>query len=228
MLTDQVKFANVVLLNKTDLVIEAQLDLLEGMLTKLNPEAQIIRTSYGKVDPKSILNTKLFDYNKAEQAAGWIKELNNEHTPETEEYGISSFVFRERRPFHPKRFWQYVNQDWPNTVIRSKGLFWLASRPDQALMWSQAGGSLKAERYGRWWAAISMKERALNLSYMENQPAIMKKWDKKWGDRINELVIIGQDMDKEQITSALEHCLLTNWEVEQMDAEVKFEDEWPI
>lgn len=228
LLTDQVEFANIILLNKTDLVSEAQLGLLEGTLKKLNPEAQIIRTTYGKVDPKAILNTKLFDYDKAEQAAGWIKELNNEHTPETEEYGISSFVFRERRPFHPERFWYYVNHEWSNNVIRSKGLFWLASRPDQALMWSQAGGSLKADPYGRWWATVSMKERALNQAYMENQQAIMKKWDKKWGDRMNELVIIGQDLDKASITSDLDHCLVTNDEIISMEAGKGFEDNWPI
>ncbi|UXX78810.1 GTP-binding protein [Reichenbachiella carrageenanivorans] len=228
LLTDQVEFANIILLNKTDLVSEAQLGLLEGTFKKLNPEAQIIRTSYGKVDPKTILNTKLFNYDQAEQAAGWIKELNNEHTPETEEYGISSFVFRERKPFHPKRFWHYVNNEWPNSVIRSKGLFWLASRPDQALMWSQAGGSLKADPYGRWWASVPMKERAQNQAYMENQQVIMKKWDEKWGDRMNELVIIGQDMDEKSITDALKKCLANELEATTMASDSPFEDNWPI
>jgi len=228
LLTDQVEFANVILLNKTDLVDEERLQLLEGMLLKLNPEARIIRTAYSKVDPKEILNTKLFDYDKAEQAAGWLKELNNEHTPETEEYGISSFVFRDRRPFHPERFWQYVNHEWPGNIIRSKGLFWLASRPDQALLWSQAGGSLKAEPYGRWWAAVPMKERAINQAYMENQQAIMKKWDKQWGDRMNELVIIGQDLDKEEITAALKKCLVNEMEEAAMASDNHFEDNWPV
>ncbi|MTI19745.1 GTP-binding protein, partial [Fulvivirga sp. RKSG066] len=207
LLTDQVEFANIILLNKVDLVSEEQLKTLEGVLLKLNPEAKIVKTSYGNIDPKLILNTKMFDYDKAEQAAGWIKELNNEHTPETEEYGISSFVFRDRRPFHPERFWQYVNQNWPGNVVRSKGLFWLASRPDQALLWSQAGGSLKAEPYGRWWAALPMRERAMNDAYMANQHEIMKKWDDQWGDRMNELVIIGQDLDEEAINNALKSCL---------------------
>jgi len=224
LLTDQVEFANVILLNKTDLVSEEQLRLLEGMLLKLNPEARIIRTTYSKVDPKEILNTKLFDYDKAEQAAGWIKELNNEHTPETEEYGISSFVFRERRPFHPGRFWQYVNHSWPGNIVRSKGLFWLASRPEQALLWSQAGGSLKAEPYGRWWAALSMRERAMNEVYMQNQATIMKKWDDKWGDRMNELVIIGQQLDKEAISNTLSACLIN----ENDEVEKHFVDDWPV
>ncbi len=228
LLTDQVEFANVILLNKTDLVDEEQLRLLEGMLIKLNPEARIIRTSYGKVDPKAILNTNLFDYERAEQAAGWIKELNNEHIPETEEYGISSFVFRERRPFHPERFWEYVNHKWPGNIIRSKGLFWLASRSDQALLWSQAGGSLKAEPYGRWWASVPIRERAVNQAYMENQQEIMEKWDKKWGDRMNELVIIGQDLNEEAVTDALRKCLVNEMDEAGMASGNQFEDNWPI
>ncbi|WP_420580959.1 GTP-binding protein [Reichenbachiella sp.] len=228
LLTDQVEFANVIVLNKADLVSVKQLQLLKGMLNKLNPEAQIVSTTYGAVDPKSILKTGLFDYDKAEQAAGWIKELNNEHTPETEEYGISSFVFRQRRPFHPERFWNYVNHTWPSSVIRSKGLFWMASRPDSALMWSQAGGSLKAEPYGRWWAAVPYKERVNNLGYMEHQKLIMKKWDKQWGDRLNELVIIGQDMDEHQIRTDLENCLLLEDEIKGMESGGKFQDQWPI
>ncbi|NJN24894.1 MAG: GTP-binding protein [Cyclobacteriaceae bacterium] len=228
LLTDQVEFANVILLNKTDLVDEQRLQMLEGMLKKLNPEARIIRTSHSKVDPKEIINTRLFEYDKAEQAAGWIKELNNEHTPETEEYCISSFVFRDRRPFHPERFWQYVNRDWPATIFRSKGLFWLASRPEKALLWSQAGGSLKAELYGRWWAAVPMKERARSEAYMENQQEIMRKWDKKWGDRMNELVIIGQDMDKEAITEALRKCLVNEMDEAAMTGKIHFEDNWPV
>lgn len=227
LLTDQVEFANVILLNKSDLVEESQLQLLEGMLTKLNPVAKIIRTTYGQVDPKAILNTKLFDYDEAEQSAGWLRELNNEHTPETEEYGISSFVFRDRRPFHPARFWKFASEHWPNTVVRSKGLFWLASRPDQALMWSQAGGSLKAEPYGRWWAAVPYTERALNAAYMENQSEIMKKWDKKWGDRMNELVIIGQDLDQAAITENLRKCLINDLDEEAMASGDSFYDPWP-
>lgn len=228
LLTDQIEFANIIVLNKTDLVGNEQLILLEGIIKKLNPEAQIIRSTYSKVDPKAILNTKLFDYAKAEQAAGWIKELNNEHTPETEEYGISSFVFRNKKPFHPDRFWDYVNKKWPGNVVRSKGLFWLASRSGQALLWSQAGGSLKAEPYGRWWASVPMKERAMNPAYMENQDLIMEKWDKQWGDRMNELVIIGVDLDKEAITIELENCLVNHEEEALFEAGASFNDKWPV
>ncbi len=228
LLTDQVEFANVILLNKTDLVEEDQLRLLEGMLIKLNPEARIIRTTFSQIDPKEILNTQMFDYEQAEQSAGWLKELNNEHTPETEEYGISSFVFRDHRPFHPERFWQYVNGDWPANVIRSKGLFWLASRPDQALLWGQAGSSFRADQYGRWWASIPKQERLLNPGYMENRKAIQEKWDEDWGDRMNELVIIGYDLDEEMVTQELRECLVNSLEGRAVVAGHNFEDNWPV
>jgi G3E family GTPase len=228
LLTDQIEFANVILLNKTDLVDQVQLETLEATIKKLNPEAKIIRSEHSKIDPSLILNTNLFDYEQAEQSAGWIKELNNEHTPETEEYGISSFVFRSRKPFHPDRFLDYMSKKWPNNIVRSKGMFWIASRPENALMWSQAGGSLKAEVYGRWWASVPFKERALNPSYMEFQDEIMKKWDKDWGDRMTELVLIGQLMDEEKITKELQACLIDQTEEKIFEAGLDFEDNWPI
>ncbi|GAA0196167.1 zinc metallochaperone GTPase ZigA [Fulvivirga kasyanovii] len=207
LLTDQIEFANVILLNKTDLVDESQLAVLEGIVSKLNPAAKVIRTHFGKVDPKLILNTGLFDYEEAEQSAGWIRELNNEHTPETEEYGITSFVYRERRPFDRDKFLHYASNSWPASVIRSKGLFWFASEPDRAYLWSQAGGSAKTDPYGRWWVSVPIKERARNEAYMQNQEAIMKKWDKQWGDRMNEIVFIGRDMDQAAIIREMESCL---------------------
>jgi G3E family GTPase len=233
LLTDQVEFANVIILNKSDLVNEEQLGLLEKTLHKLNPTAKIIRTSHSKVDPKEILNTGLFDYEIAEQSAGWQKELELTqkgitHTPETEEYGIGSFVYQNSKPFHPQRFLEYVSRDFPSTVIRSKGVFWIASRPDKAILWSQAGGSLKAELYGRWWASLSVKERAMHPDYMDNQEYLQSKWDKKWGDRKNELVFIGQEMDKEKITSDLDKCLLTDIEVVGMESGNRYVDDWPI
>ena len=152
LLTEQLEFANVIVLNKTDLIEPKNVALLEAMIKKLNPDAQFIHAEFGKIDPLSILNTKLFDYEKAEQSAGWLKELEKEgnHAPETEEYGISSFVFRSEKPFHPERLFNYFNERFPNTVIRSKGFFWLASRPDEAQVWSQAGGSLRYEYAGHW------------------------------------------------------------------------------
>ncbi|ELR69414.1 Putative metal chaperone, involved in Zn homeostasis, GTPase of COG0523 family [Fulvivirga imtechensis AK7] len=207
LLTDQIEFANVILLNKTDLVDSDQLHVLEGIISRLNPEAKLIRTSFGKIDPQLILNTRLFDYEKAEQSAGWIRELNKEHTPETEEYGISSFVFRERRPFDREKFLKYATQSWPANVIRSKGLFWFASEPEVAYLWSQAGGSVKADIYGRWWASVPIRDRVRSEAYMQNQNSIMQKWDKQWGDRMNEIVFIGRDMDKSAIIRDMASCL---------------------
>lgn len=233
LLTDQIEFANVILLNKSDLVTKDQLGLLEKTLYKLNPAAKIIKTTNSQVDPKEILNTKLFDYEVAEQAAGWQKELELaqkgiSHSPETEEYGISSFVYQRPRPFHPQRFLTYVSKDFPTTIIRSKGIFWIASREEKAILWSQAGGSLKAEIYGRWWASVSMKQRAMSEAYLENQEEIQKKWDQEWGDRMNELVFIGQDMDKEKIATDLDQCLLTKQEIIELKNGDEFQDEWPI
>ncbi|WP_258101908.1 GTP-binding protein [Marinoscillum pacificum] len=233
LLTDQVEFANIIVLNKTDLVEPQQLGLLEKTLHKLNPGARIIRTSYGKIDPKEILNTQLFDYDEAEQSTGWQKELELaqkgiEHSPETEEYGISSFVFRDPRPFHPERFMAYIGEVFPTTIVRSKGIFWLASRPDKALLWSQAGGSLRAEVYGRWWTSVPFKERAMNPAYMENQEIIQSRWDLNWGDRMNELVFIGQEMDKEKISEDLTKCLLTELEVDDFRDGEEFFDRWPL
>lgn len=233
LLTDQVEFANVIVLNKSDLVNEDQLGLLEKTLKKLNPTAKIIRTTHSKIDPKEILNTGMFDYEIAEQSAGWQKELELAqkgiaHSPETEEYGIGSFVYQNAKPFHPKRFLDYVSRDFPTSIIRSKGIFWMASRPDHALLWSQAGGSLKAETYGRWWASVPFKRRAMNPAYLENQDAIQAKWDRKWGDRLNELVFIGQDMDKDKITSELDACLVNDLEIAGMEVGNQFQDDWPI
>ncbi|MGD1959100.1 MAG: GTP-binding protein [Fulvivirga sp.] len=231
LLTDQVEFANVIILNKTDLVAKDQLDVLEKTLHKLNPNAKIIRAAHSKIDPKEILNTGMFDYDEAEQSAGWQKELELAqkgiaHSPETEEYGISSFVYREVKPFHPKRFLEYVSRSFPPSVVRSKGIFWLSSRPNHALLWSQAGGSLKAEVYGRWWASVSMQERAMNPSYLENQDEIQAKWDKKWGDRMSELVFIGMDMDKEKISTELDNCLVNNLDIIGMESGNQFTDDW--
>lgn len=233
LLTDQVEFANVILLNKADLVTEDQMGLLEKTLKKLNPTAKIIRTTNSEVSPKEILNTGMFDYEEAEQSAGWQKELELAqkgiaHSPETEEYGISSFVYQNAKPFHPDRFMDYVSKDFPTTIVRSKGIFWIASRKSKAILWSQAGGSLKAEEYGSWWASVPMKRRAMSPDYLENQALIQEKWDKKWGDRLNELVFIGQDMDKEKIIADLDACLISDEEIAMMDSGHEFQDDWPI
>ena len=228
LLTDQIEFANVIVLNKTDMITPEETGILTSVMKKFNANAKIITSSFGKVDLKSILNTNLFDFEETSQSAGWIEELNKtHHTPETEEYGISSFVYRSRRPFHPERFWNYLNNRWNPGIIRSKGLFWLASRKDDALNWSQAGGSLRAERAGVWWASMSYKERIRYASFVDNKEEIEAKWDKRFGDRQNELVIIGQQMNQDLIIRQLETCLCTEDEIAAMERGDTFKDAFP-
>jgi G3E family GTPase len=229
LLTDQIEFANVIILNKIDLVSEDQLEELRAIIQKLNPEASIIITEKAKVVLESVLNTGLFDYEKAEASAGWLKELENDHVPETEEYGISSFVFRSKKPFHPDRFLNYLNQSFPQNIIRSKGLFWLASRANQALVWSSAGGSCKADSAGVWWASMPFQERIDSASFTENKEQIESGWDAQFGDRKIELVFIGQHLDKEGMITQLNKCLLTEEEIKLWDNKAFTQkDQWPI
>lgn len=229
LLTDQVEFANVIIINKIDLVTQEQLEQLQAIIQKLNPEATMITTSQSEVVLNSIINTGLFDYAKAEASAGWIKELENEHVPETEEYGISSFVFRSKRPFHPERFLNYVNQHFPQNIIRSKGLFWLASRSDHAIIWSTAGGSLKVDNAGVWWASMPYGERMRFAAFIENKDQIENNWDSVFGDRKIELVFIGQYLEKEDMIASLNDCLLTDTEIELWKHQLfSQEDQWPI
>ncbi|REC45396.1 GTP-binding protein [Chryseobacterium pennipullorum] len=228
LLTYQIEFANVIILNKTDLIDGESLGFLTAAIKKLNPEAVILHSEFGKIDPKMILNTKLFDFDTAESSAGWQKELmSGHHTPETEEYGISSLVFRDAKPFHPMRLWDYLHHHYPEGMIRAKGLFWLASRPDDALNFSQAGGSFRLEKAGVWWISMPMNIRVQYNSFAENQELIESRWDKNWGDRINELVFIGQHVDKTQVINDLQHCLITETEKEMFDQKMQFEDPFP-
>lgn len=228
LLTDQIEFANVIILNKTDLVDTKTTELLKAAIHKLNPGAKIISSSFGKVATREILHTGLFDFEEAQNSAGWQKELEAEsHTPETEEYGIGSFVFRSQKPFHPERFWKYLNEDYPAEIIRAKGLFWLASRPNDALSFSQAGGSSRMEKAGFWWCSMPMKERLNYPSFVANQTYIESKWSKQWGDRLNELVFIGQHMNKETILTNLEKCLLSDDEIISFQNKKVFKDPFP-
>jgi G3E family GTPase len=214
LLTDQIEFANVIVLNKTDLMTTEETGTLTAVIKKLNASATIITSTFGKVELNKILNTNLFNFEETSQSAGWIEELNKtHHTPETEEYGISSFVYRSRRPFHPERFWNYLNDHWHSNIIRSKGLFWLASRKNDALNWSQAGGSLRAERAGVWWCSMPYHERISYASFVDNKEEIEAKWDKDFGDRQNELVIIGKELNKETIIRELDSCLCNDDEI---------------
>ena len=228
LLTDQIEFANVIILNKTDLIDKNTIGILKATIKKLNPDAKIITSEFGNVTSKEILHTNLFDFEKAQNSAGWQKELESEnHTPETEEYGISSFVFRNQKPFHPERFWNYLNNHYPNGIIRAKGLFWLASRANEALNFSQAGGSSRLERAGVWWCSMPFSERMRYASFIHNRDLIEERWSKQWGDRMNELVFIGQDIDKEKMIADLENCLLQDDEQYLFDKKIQFKDPFP-
>lgn len=227
LLVDQLEFANVILLNKTDLVPANQLATIRAMIRKLNPDAALIETQFGRVDPMWVLNTHRFDFETASQSAGWIKALDEVHVPETEEYGIGHTVFRARKAFHPERFWQYIQEYFPGSVIRSKGLFWLASRPDVAFNFSQAGGSSRLESAGVWWSSMPYAERLRYPDFVHNREMIEDGWTADFGDRKVELVFIGQHLDKEQLYNDLNACLLTDEEVKQYRLGFAFADPFP-
>ena len=227
LLTDQIEFANVIILNKTDMVDSDTVGLLKATIHRLNPGARIITSEFGRVKSGEILNTGLFDFEEAQNSAGWQKELESDgHTPETEEYGIGSFVFQSQKPFHPERFWNYLNIDYPQNIIRAKGLFWLASRRNDALNFSQAGGSSRLEKAGVWWCSMPYADRIRYASFVHNKNIIEARWSKQWGDRQNELVFIGQDIDIEKITAELNACLLQDNELEFYD-HGRFADPFP-
>lgn len=229
LITDQIEFANVILLNKTDLVSQSEVKNLKDIINKLNPKAQVIKTEYSRVDINEVVGTGRFDFEEAENSAGWIQELENEHTPETEEFGIGSFVFRSKKPFHPERFFNFIQNDFPNNVIRSKGLFWLGSRSDQALIWSSAGGSIKSDPAGVWWASMPFSERINYSAFVDNQASIESDWEPPFGDRKIELVFIGQQLNAEIIKNQLENCLLNDEELlDWKDGKFQKNDNWPV
>ena len=208
LLVDQVEFCDVIVLNKTDLLDAAELERLDGLLKNLNPRADIVRARFGQVPLERILDTGRFDFAAAAEAPGWLAELRGEHVPETEEYGITSFVYRARRPFHPERFHEWINQEWPG-VVRSKGYFWLASRPTMVGSWSQAGAVVRHELAGLWWAAVPRDRWPQDE---EGLAAIRARWDDAVGDAQQELVLIGIDMDEAALRAHLDACLLNDTE----------------
>ena len=226
LLIEQVEFADVLVVTKTDLVQEAQLVELEGVLGSLNPRARIVRAAHGDVPLDAILDTGLFDFDQASTAPGWLAEMRGTHTPETEEYGVSSFVYRARRPFHPERLHDFLVAGWRHgNLLRSKGWFWLATRFHEAGSWSQAGGIMHHGYAGRFWAAMPDEHWPDDLEW---RARILEKWDEPWGDRRQEIVFIGQDMDVDAASAALDSCLLTE-EEEQVgpDGWRSFPDPFP-
>ncbi|GGJ27565.1 GTP-binding protein [Paenibacillus hunanensis] len=225
LLIDQIETCDVLLLNKCDLIEPQELERLEQVIRQLQPAAKIIRTTHGQIDPAEILNTGLFDFEKTSQSAGWIRELElDEHTPETEEYGIGSFVYRRRRPFHPERLAQYMSE-WPEEVVRAKGLVWLAAEGDLAASLSQAGPSIQFGPAGLWVAALPIDEQQ---TILEEEPDVRERWDERWGDRLTELVMIGIGMEREQLEAELDECLLTDGELEQNWAAFSNPLPWPV
>ena len=208
LLVDQIEFADVLLISKTDLVEKSELDKLIAIIKTLNTSAKIIPISNGEVDIEKILNTGLFDFDKAEQAPGWLKEMRGEHIPETEEYGISSFSYKARKPFYPQKFFDFLhNKNLSGKLIRSKGYFWLATRPQFAGHWSQAGGIARYGFAGMFWKAVPKENWPEDQDSLDS---IKESWEEPFGDMRQELVFIGQVLDKKQVTEALNACLLTD------------------
>ncbi|MEY6433436.1 zinc metallochaperone GTPase ZigA [Thioalkalicoccus limnaeus] len=205
LLVDQVEFADVIILNKLDLVTTAERERLTHAIRQLNRTARIVPARYGQVPVDAVLNTGLFDFSRAAQAPGWLQTLRGQATPETEEYGISSFVYRARRPFHPQRFLAAMQQDWPGDVLRSKGFFWLASRHDLAGQWSQAGGLVYHGPAGWWWSAVPEAHWPTDSEARER---IESEMVGPYGDRRQEIVFIGQFLEPEAIRTRLDACLL--------------------
>jgi len=208
LLVDQVEFADIILISKTDLVKQADINKLKAVIRSLNTHAQIIPISNGEILGQEILNTGLFDFERAQQAPGWLKELRGEHVPETEEYGISSFVYKARRPFYPKKFYDFLHsKDLSGKLIRSKGYFWLATRPQFAGTWNQAGGMAHHGFAGMFWKAIPEHRWPQDK---ESLDYIKEKWVEPFGDMRQELVFIGQGLDQKHITQLLDNCLLSD------------------
>ena len=227
LLVDQVEFADVILISKIDLVKKTDIDKLTVVLKTLNTTASIIPISNGEVELDRILNTGLFDFEQAQQAPGWLKEMRGEHIPETEEYGISSFVYEARKPFYPQKFHDFLHSDdLSGKLIRSKGFFWLATRPMYAGSWSQAGGIAHHGFAGLFWKAIpkdNWPEEKEAIDY------IKEKWVEPFGDMRQELVFIGQGLDQDKITQLLDECLLSDADLLLgKDYWTQFPDPFPV
>ncbi|NGR02555.1 GTP-binding protein [Staphylococcus aureus] len=229
LLIDQVEFCDVLIINKIDLISEEELAKLEKVLSALQPIAKIIKTTNSEVDLKEVLNTQRFDFEKASESAGWIKELESggghaSHTPETEEYGISSFVYKRRLPFHAKRFNDWL-ESMSNNVVRSKGIVWLAQYNHVACLLSQAGSSCNIHPVTYWVASMSEAQQTQILAERQDVAA---EWDPEYGDRHTQFVIIGTELDEEKLTKELDACLVN---AQEIDADwQQFEDpyQWQI
>ncbi|MBK9746358.1 MAG: GTP-binding protein [Chloroflexi bacterium] len=210
LLVDQIEFADVVILNKIDLVQPEERHRLEALLRKLNPQAQLICADHGQVALTEILNTGRFDFDRAATFSEWLSGAP--HTPETEEYGVSSFVYRARRPFHPQRLLDVLESAALDRVLRSKGFVWLATRHNLVGVWSQAGDVITLDYGGEWWANTPDDEYPDDPALVAE---IKREFEGEYGDRRQELVVIGIEMDQAAIRAALDACLLTDDEMAQ-------------
>ncbi|EGQ2682811.1 GTP-binding protein [Staphylococcus pseudintermedius] len=214
LLIDQIEFCDVLILNKIDLVSEEEANRLEAMLRKLQPTAKLIRAVNAEVNIDEVLETGRFNFEAASQSAGWLQELeaggHATHTPETEEYGISSFVYRRRLPFHAERFNAFL-ENMSESIVRAKGIAWLAQYNDVACLVSQAGTAVDIHPVTFWVASMPKAERA---AILQERPDVRADWDPEYGDRHTQLVIIGIDLDEAAITAELDECLLNSQEID--------------
>ena len=207
LLVDQIEFADVILISKTDLVESKDIDKLKAIIKNLNTNARILPITMGEVEIDNVLNTGLFDFDQAKEAPGWLKEMRGDHIPETEEYGISSFSYVARRPFLPEKFFNFVhNTEQFGKLIRSKGYFWLGSRLEYAGQWSQAGGIARYGFAGLFWRSVPKKDWPTDE---ESLKTIKENWVEPFGDMRQELVFIGQGLDQENMIKALDDCLVS-------------------
>ncbi|MGF7187335.1 G3E family GTPase [Robbsia andropogonis] len=210
LMIEQIEFCDVLVVNKLDLVDDAQQLQLIGILKALNPRARIEAAQFGRVALEKVLDTGLFDFEEASRAPGWLQQLRGEHVPESETYGIGSFVYRARRPFHPERFYNTLQREWPG-VVRSKGWFWLASRPTLCMSWSQAGAVCRHGEAGLWWAAVPREQWPDDA---ESRASIDADWEADVGDARQEIVLIGTHLDQAGLRAMLDRCLLDDREME--------------
>ena len=224
LLISQIEFADIILLNKVDLMKdETDKERLKAILQKINPRASIVESHKSQVPLEKILNTNLFDFEVAMNSPGWMQELRGQESTETEEYGIGSFVFREKRPFHPQRLMEFFS-DLSEDIIRSKGFFWVASNPDHVGLWSQAGLVSTIENSGFWLASLDRNEWELDEAELKKVEA---NWDEVFGDRVQELVFIGQEMNRTEIIEILQNALLSDDEL-KLGKEVWMNSESPF
>ena len=226
LLVEQIEFANVILLNKVDLVSEKELKIIRAVIRGLNAKAKIIETNHSKVAMNEVMNTNLYDLKEAQNHPLWAQELYNpdDHTPETEEYGVTSFVYRARDPFDPEKIHSFFNQEWPG-VIRAKGFFWISSRPNFVGEVSQAGAFVRHQGIGKWWAAVNEEQWPDDKSFRLN---INKIWAKGYGDRRQEIVFIGlkNEMNESLIKNKLDGFLIKNYSINLANT-LRYKDPFP-